>query len=100
MVSINNNLGIGALKATAKAETAGIQKDDGQVTVKERALFPEGPVVLRENYRYPKESDLKPIENYKCGDVIIAGKLALEVKGEQNPDGTWDLWYEEIPYSN
>ncbi len=65
MVSINNNLGIGALKATAKAETTGIQKDDGQVTVKEGALFPQEPAVQKQ---YTAEDAWK---DYKEGKLAV-----------------------------
>ena len=106
MVSINNNFGIGALRATANAATAnGLNDDTGKVkTLKASEQFPQPDVQKSDQptiYRFKAGEDWNmTVSDMKINDVVISGKDVYIVNGEQNPDGTWDLWLEEVPYTN
>ena len=69
MVSIGNNLGINALKATAKAETAdGLNNDTGKVkTLKTREQFPQEPNVQKQEYGSKEDA----LTAFKNGDLKV-----------------------------
>ena len=106
MVSINNNLGLNALNAAVKSTTAdGLNNDTGKVkTLKASEQFPQPDVQKSDQptiYRFKEGEDWNvTIDDMKVNDIVISGKNVYIVNGEQNPDGTWDLWLDEVPYTN
>ena len=105
MVSINNNFGIGALKATANAATAnGLNDDTGKVkTLKASEQFPQPDVQKTDEIQIHKFTNSDEfidsgftVDDANVNDLIVVGKNVYIVNGQQNDDGTWDKWLESV----
>ena len=105
MVSINNNFGIGALRATANAATAnGLNDDTGKVkTLKASEQFPQPDVQKTDEpriHRFANSDEFIDsgfrVDNANLNDLVVVGKNVYIVKGQQNDDGTWDKWIEQV----